>query len=148
MSKYPPATREDHDDFCTVEGWVLVRGASGMPVTHHRTYELTLTDGRILRTRISRPVDRTQYRPSLWAHVLRDQLEVTADEFWTCVRDGVVPRRSRSVQRDAQSLPLYVVEGLIKKGLSAREIASMSEDEAIEHLHSMWSQEPGPSGPE
>lgn len=125
-----------------------MRGASGIPVTHHRTYELTLTDGRILRTRISRPVDRTQYRPSLWAHVLRDQLEVTADEFWTCVRDGVVPRRSRSVQRDAQSLPLYVVEGLIKKGLSAREIASMSEDEAIEHLHSMWSQEPGPSGPE
>ncbi|MDO5618095.1 cytotoxic translational repressor of toxin-antitoxin stability system [Kocuria sp.] len=138
MSKYPLATREDHDDFCITEGWVLVRGATGKPVAHHRTYELSLHDGRILRTRISRPVDRTQYRPSLWTHVLRDQLEVTAHEFWACAREHVVPSRSRPVQRDSPSLPLYVVDGLSKGGLSARDIASMTEEEAVERLHAMW----------
>lgn len=96
MSKHPQAARADHDDFCTTENWALVRGATGKPVARHRTYELALPDGRILRTRISRPVDRTQYRDSVWSHILRTQLQVTADEFWECVTDEVLPQRSRS----------------------------------------------------
>ena len=55
MSKHPRATREDHDDFCTTEGWILVRGATGKPVQHHRTYELALPDGSILRSRPTTP---------------------------------------------------------------------------------------------
>lgn len=38
---------------------------------HHRTDEHTLWDGRILRTSISRPVDRTEYGASMWAHIGR-----------------------------------------------------------------------------
>ena len=65
VSKYPAATREDHDDFCVAEKWQLVRGASGQPVRPHRTYELACWDGQILRTRISRPVDRSTGRRTL-----------------------------------------------------------------------------------
>lgn len=141
MSKHPRATREDHDDFCTTEGWALVRGATGKPVAHHRTYELALLDGRILRTRISRPVDRTQYRDSMWPHILRAQLEVTADEFWECVTDKILPQRSRQATSPRKSLPLYLVEGLARHGLSLKEIGAMSEDEAKARLHKIWSEQ-------
>jgi hypothetical protein len=141
VSKHPTATREDHDDFCTTEGWTLVRGATGKPVAHHRTYELTLIDGRILRTRISRPVDRTQYRESMWSHILRTQLQVTADEFWECVTDKVLPQRSRPTNPPRKSLPLYLVEGLTRHGISLQEISAMTEEEATERLHQMWSEQ-------
>lgn len=135
MSKHAPASREDHDDFCTTEEWVLVRGATGKPVTHHRTYELPLDDGGILRTRISRPVDRTQYRRSMWSHILRTQLEVTDSEFWECVEEKILPRRSRRPSEPSRSLPLHVAEGLARHGLSPEEIGAMTEEEATEQLH-------------
>lgn len=140
MSKHPKATREDHDDFCTTEGWALARGATGKPVTHHRTYELALPDGSVLRTRISRPVDRTQYRDSMWSHILRTQLHVTVDEFWECVTDKVLPQRSRPAIPPRKSLPLYLVEGLSRHGVPAQEISAMTEEEAKERLHQLWSE--------
>lgn len=140
MSKHPKATREDHDDFCATEGWTLVRGATGKPVAHHRTYELALPDGRILRTRISRPVDRTQYRDSMWSHILRTQLQVTTDEFWDCVTNKILPQRSRPAAPPRKSLPLYLVDGLSRHGVPAQEISAMTEDEAKERLHQIWNE--------
>jgi len=139
VSKHPKATREDHDDFGTTEGWDLVRGATGKPVQHHRTYELALPDGSILRTRISRPMDRTQYRDSMWSHILRTQLQVTSDEFWECVTDKSLPQRSRPTTPPRKSLPLYLVEGLARQGLPPQEISAMTEEEATERLHRLWS---------
>ena len=89
--------RADHDRFCQVEGWRRVRDARGRTDTHHITYELELPDGRTLRTPVSHPPDRTDYGPSLFAHILRDQLAVTEKEFWACVRDGTVPNRGGPV---------------------------------------------------
>lgn len=79
-----------YNDFCTAERWHLVRGAAGKPVTHHRTYELTLWDGRVLRTRISKPVDASTYGASMFRRDLRrcgvgrrlDQRK-TRTERWT-----------------------------------------------------------------
>lgn len=141
MSRHPRASREDHDDFCSTEGWALVRGATGKPVAHHRTYELGLPDGRILRTRISRPVDRTQYRDSMWTHIMRDQLQITADEFWECVTDKVLPQRSRPAASPRTSLPLYLVEGLSRRGVSPQEIRAMTEEDATERLHQLWGEQ-------
>src|SRR5256885_17060814 len=93
MTSWPPPTRKDHETFCEVEEWRRVRDARGRPGTHHVTYELDLVDGRILRTRISHPVDRSGYGPSMWKHILRDQLDVDEPSFWACVQDGVKPDR-------------------------------------------------------
>lgn len=121
--KHPVPTREDHDDFCTNEKWQLVRGASGKPVTHHRTYELALWDDRILRTRISRPIDRTGYSARMWSHILREQLDVSADEFWLCARKGVVPDRGRPETAPPRSaVPLYLVRELTRLGVPEREV--------------------------
>lgn len=139
MSKYPAASRSDHDSFCVREGWSLVRGASGQPGTHHRTYELVLDDGRILRTRISKPVSKDTYARSTWAHILRNQLDVTADEFWACAKSGQIPvRGKRSLPQT--SLPLYLVNVLTDDvGMSPSEISNLELSEAEQVVAAHWS---------
>jgi hypothetical protein len=137
--KRPPATREHHDRFCETEEWVLVRGASGKPVTHHRTYELTLWDGRILRTRISRPVDRSEYAASMWSHILRTQLEVVHDVFWACVLEGVRPDRGEPQPLPPRrSVPLYLRDALRDQGVSDDDILGLDAAGAAELLARMY----------
>ncbi|MDF1488840.1 hypothetical protein [Tessaracoccus caeni] len=129
--KHPAATREDHDRFCEIEGWVLTRGATGRPVQHHRTYELALWDGRILRTRISRPVDRTEYGASMWSHILRNQLDVTATEFWACVKHKTLPDRGGApAPAVKKAVPLYLLRALRDLGVPEQEILTLGAADA------------------
>ncbi|MEU7916564.1 cytotoxic translational repressor of toxin-antitoxin stability system [Microbispora bryophytorum] len=138
---WPQPTREDHERFCKAEGWRRIRDARGRTGTHHVTYELDLPAGGILRTRISHPPDRTTYGPSLWAHVLRDQLQVSEEEFWDCVRDGVVPDRG-GPQAPPEALPADLVHLLIHRvGLTDAEVARMSKDQALARLQRYWTAE-------
>ena len=135
---WPQPTRQDHEKFCSIEGWTRVRDARGRTGTHHLIYELHLPDGRILRTRISHPPDRSTYGPSIWRHILRDQLDVAEDEFWACVRDGVKPDRGLP-EAPAEALPADLVQLLITRvGLPESEVASMSKAQAIERLDRYW----------
>lgn len=137
---WPEPTRKRHEQFCELESWTRVRDARGWTGTHHVTYELTLTDGRILRTRISHPVDRTGYGPSIWSHILRDQLAVTEDEFWRCVLDGTPPTRGLP-EKPTESLPIDLVHLLIHRvGLSESEVAGMNKATAIARLQQFWTQ--------
>jgi hypothetical protein len=140
---WPAPTRGDHETFCAAEGWERVRDSQGRTGTHHVTYELHLHDGRILRTRISHPPDRTTYGKSIWAHILRDQLDVTEAEFWACVQDKVKPDRGEP-RVPAEALPADLVHLLITRaGLSDAEIAAMSKDDAIARMQAYWSTPPG-----
>lgn len=129
--KRPPATRTDHEAFCTTEGWTERKRATGKRGTHHVNYELPLPDGRILYTRISHPVDRTDYGPSIWSHILRDQLEVTADEFWNCVSNQVLPDRGQA-QPVAEAIPVGVIRTLTQEAhIPEAEVRAMTKTEAI-----------------
>lgn len=135
---WPQPTRQDHNKFCDIEGWTPVRDARGRTGTHHVTYELDLPDGRVLRTRISHPVDRGTYGSSLWSHVLRDQLLVSEEEFWACVRDGIKPDRGLP-ERPAKALPADLVHLLIARvALAESEVAAMNKAEAVERLNRYW----------
>lgn len=130
-----PGTRTDHERFVVREGWRQVRS------THHETYVLTLPDGRVLRTRISRPPDRTTYGARLWAHVLRDQLQVTEQEFWACVRDGALPDRRPDPRPDAPdtAIPFEVADLLVGRvGLRREDLIGMTRDDAIARLNAYW----------
>jgi hypothetical protein len=115
-----------------------VRDARGRTGTHHVTYELELPDGRVLRTRISHPPDRTDYGPGLWRHILRDQLQVDEPTFWACVQDGVPP--DRGVPRaPAGALPAELVHLLITRvGLPEHEVAAMTKADAVARLQHYW----------
>jgi len=132
----PTPTRADHKQFVVNEGWQQV------PSAHHETYELDLADGRVLRTRISRPPNKTTYGARMWAHILRDQLDVTADEFWACVRDGVAPNRTSEdvVEEVDDAIPVDVVNLLVGRvGLTRRDLVGMTREEAIARLNEHWS---------
>ena len=135
---WPVPTRRDHDRFCRVEGWTPVRDATGRSGTHHVTFELALPDGRVLRTRISHPPNRTNYGAGLWAHILRDQLAVDDASFWAAVRDGIAPSRgARTIP--AETLPAELALLLVNRvGLSREEIAEMTRADAIERLNRYW----------
>lgn len=137
---WPQPTRQDHEKFCRIEGWERVRDARGRTGTHHVTYELMLKDGRILRTRISHPVDRSTYGPSIWRHILRDQLHVSEAEFWACVRDATKPDRGEP-QIPAQALPADLVYLLVNRvGLAESEVATMNTDQAVARLQRHWAE--------
>jgi hypothetical protein len=136
---FPEPTRKDHQAFCLNEGWTQVRNARGKS-GHHVTFELTLPDGRVLRTRISHPPNRQTYGQSMWAHILRDQLHVGEDEFWACVREKKVPQRGRA-EPTSPSIPAGVVAQLLSYGVKESEVRLMTRAEAIERLNLIWSQE-------
>lgn len=137
---WPQPTRKDHDTFCRIEQWRQVRDARERTGTHHVTYELDLPDGRILRTRVSHPVDRTDYGPRLWRHILRDQLEVDEAAFWSCVHEGVNPHRGMPAPPQ-ESLPADLVHLLISRvGLTNAEVSVMSREDAIGRLQRYWSE--------
>lgn len=134
-------SRKDHLQFCQREGWTPVRGATGKPVSHHPTFELALPDGRILRTRISHPADAPeQYSANLWTFILKDQLDVTEDEFWDCVRDKKLPERGRVAPPARPALSLGMVSQLLANGATREQIAGMDQQSAQAYLAEVWSQ--------
>jgi len=137
---WPEPTRERHEQFCKTEEWERVRDARGRTGTHHITYELAIPDGRILRTRVSHPVDRTRYGSSLWAHILRDQLDVTEGVFWACVLDGRLPDRGTPAA-PREALPAQLVYLLLNQvGLTEEQVAEMDKSQAIERLNQFWTE--------
>ena len=135
---YPAPTRRDHLHFCEVEGWNIVGSGASKRSTHHETYELMLPNGSILRTRISRPPDRTGYGAALWSHILRDQLQISPDEFWQCVRTGVAPDRGEPPAPD-RAIPADLVYLLKSRvGLTDEQLAGMSRQAAIERAQQYW----------
>ncbi|MGO1543622.1 MAG: cytotoxic translational repressor of toxin-antitoxin stability system [Gulosibacter sp.] len=113
------------------EGWELIRGARGKPVTHHVTFTLLLPSGDRLRTRISRPVNGDTYGARLFADILREQLQVTKAEFWQCVRQGVAPNRGApSQQLPKNALPLKLTVELTRLGVDAATLATLDTQSA------------------
>lgn len=101
---------------------------------------MDLPDGRILRTRISHPPDRTAHGPSIWARILRDQLCVSEREFWACVRKGAQPDRGVP-EVPAKALPTDMVYLLISRvGLSEADVASMTKEQAVARLDVYWAE--------
>ncbi|MGW5878649.1 hypothetical protein ACWFMI_19070 [Nocardiopsis terrae] len=87
---------------------------------------------------MSWPVDRTDYGRGMWAHILRDQLDVDEATFWACARDGVLPDRGVPPP-PSEALPAELVYLLISKlGLDETEIAGMSKEEAVGRLQRHW----------
>ena len=132
-------TRADHERFCRVEGWTRARDAQGKTGTHHITYELALPDGRILRHTHLAPPSRVAYGRGIWAHALRDQLDVDDATFRACVRDAKRPSRGAR-PAPAEALPAELVALLTRRvGLAEHEVAAMTKEEAVARLNQYWS---------
>ena len=74
------ATRKDHRNYC-------LNGDDADPTPWQGRSSLHFElPSRRPRTAHSSPIHRTSaYGPRMWEHILREQLQVSEDEFWACV---------------------------------------------------------------
>jgi hypothetical protein len=126
-------TYQEHRRFVEVEGWQDKDKASLKRKGDHHRYTLTLANGDMLYTRVSH--GRGQYRnPGMFAHILRDELRVSEEDFWRCVDDGVSPPRPEPATPTPpkEALDAKLARNLIRKvGLTQAQVAAMSEGEAV-----------------
>ena len=136
-------TCADHEAFCRADGWEPKRDARGRAgAGDHVRYRLRLSDGRVLSTKISRPVDGTTYGEDLWRTILREQLQVTEEQFWACVNEGARPEREIPSEPSlAETIPANVVHVLQVNGLTDAEITVLGRDGAIKRAQAIWSGE-------
>ena len=130
-----PLSHSDHRRFVETEHWEHKGTARAAQRTgdHHR-YTLVLATGEVLYTRVSHGSGQIG-DPGLVASILREQLRVSEDDFYRCVRDGVLPPRPQppTADRPTESIDGKLMRNLVRKvGLNAEEIAVMTKAEAVQ----------------
>ena len=69
----------------------------------------------------------------MWSHILKQQLEVTQEQFWKCVRDKTLPDRGfEPLTAPPQSLPLFLLRELMRLGVSEADALKLTPAEAVE----------------
>ena len=74
-----PPKFKDLKKYCDKDDWILARD------TDHFHYEKTLSDGTILKTKISHATHK-EIPKHLWKHILSKQLQITEEEFWKKIK--------------------------------------------------------------
>jgi hypothetical protein len=86
-------------------------------------------------------VDRTVYGAGMWGHILRDQLDVSENEFWDCVLDVRLPDRGAAPTVPKEALPADVVYLLIHRvGLAEGAVAALTKEDAVARLQRYWTE--------
>jgi hypothetical protein len=119
--------------FVAVEGWEDRDRASHRKTGDHHRYVFTTPTGERLMTRVSHSTGQIGDR-DLFAHILRDQLQVDAGQFWAAVDHSVAPTRPQpeGPAVDGPSLDAKLVRNLLTKvRVPPAELAAMSAEEAV-----------------
>lgn len=119
-------TLDDHRRFCEVDGWRRRARPS-----KHEVWDKGLSDGRVLRTVISK--GRGQYQKHTFARILK-QLEVGEQEFWDAVERRRPPQRpSDEAPRPGRghTIPAALAYRLERElGYTPERLRGMTADEA------------------
>jgi hypothetical protein len=91
-------------------------------------------------TRRSHSPGRIDLGTAAFAHILKDQLDVTRDEFWACVDHRKIPDRGSVPSVPDESIPVDLVYALIYTvGVPEDEVHTMSRVDAIARMEQFWS---------
>ncbi len=129
-----PLSHSDHRKFVDTEGWIK-KGTTrlGAKSGDHFRYSIKLNTGEVLATRVSHGSGSIE-DADLVAKILRSQLQVTEEDFYRCVNDGVLPPRP-SLQLPPpppDALDGKLVRNLITKvGMTQSQVALLTREEAI-----------------
>lgn len=129
-----PLPHRAHLMFVETEGWTEKRRSGKKKQGDHRRFHLELATGDVLYTRVSHGAGAIN-DPNLVAAILREQLQVTEDDFWACVDDGTLPPRP-SAEPEAPAGPAVdakLMRNLVRKvGLSPDELEGMTQERAVQ----------------
>jgi len=126
------ATFGDLKTYVENDGWTEERNRARRraKVGDHWRYSKEQPDGSTLRTKVSHSV-RDEIGPSLFGHILRDQLHVDEATFWAVVHGRTKPEEPPPPAPTA--IPGWLVERLIVTvGLPEDEVRSMGAEDAWE----------------
>lgn len=119
--------------FCEQDRWDSKRR------TDHWRFTKKMPDGTLARTKVSFGAGQLN-DPKLFAAILREQLRVSADEFWRVVdRGGPAIRRLPITPEMPAELPAWLVGQLMKEGAKTDVLKGLSEDDAKALLVSLRS---------
>jgi hypothetical protein len=128
------------EEFLKIDGWEqLAPSARGGSSQDHIFFEKLLEDGRVLVTHISHS-RKKRPSPGRFSLILRDQIEVSRNEFWAALQSGKpvarpVPLESEEVVEHEP----WVVETLARDAqMSPEEIDALSPEEAREIARDPW----------
>lgn len=131
--------------FVDNEGWQDKDKKSGRKTGDHHRYTLVLATGDVLYTRISHGSGGVD-DPALFAEILRNQLKVTKEQFWACVKDGTLPPRPCAAPAPpANAIDAKLARNLLRKvGLTSADLAGLDQARAVEVWQRYLAGEPPP----
>ena len=124
------ATFGDLKAYVERDGWILERNHARRRSTtgDHWRYSKEQPDGSTLRTKVSHSV-RDEIGPSLFGHILRDQLHVDETAFWAIVHGRTAP--DMAAPAATPLVPGWLVQCLIVTvGMSEDDVRALSEEDA------------------
>jgi hypothetical protein len=128
----------DIETFLAADGWRRTAQHGGKR-QRHIFYEKVLPDGRVLQTHVSHSAQKS-LSPGRFSAVLRNQLEVSKAEFWSCLHTGEPVVRPVSVDEAPVEHDAWVVAVLAGElHLSPDDIARLTVEEARRIVHEHWS---------
>ncbi|MGH2878597.1 MAG: hypothetical protein ACRDK4_03185 [Solirubrobacteraceae bacterium] len=126
--------------FLKIDGWTRLPAASrGGASQDHIFYEKLLAGGELLQTHISHSGSK---RPSSgrFAAIVRDQLRVSREDFWTALRNRVPVNRPSAEKATPAEHDAWVLAVLTHDLHMTREqVASLGVDQAREIVLAHWS---------
>jgi len=128
--------------FCKADQWDQSRN------TKHAVYKKVLADGTALQTESSRGKNSENIGAGLFHFILRVEIQVSEDEFWTAIRTG--EPASRPAHPAPRPMPPKPSAGLVFQlrqhlRLTDEEISELSKNEAVEMLNEYFSRASGES---
>lgn len=136
------ASWDEIADFLAIDGWRKIEANErGGKRSRHIFYEKTLDDGRALQTHISKSGQKRP-SPGRFGSILREQIEVSRQEFWDALKSGQPVDRPVGLDPDESvEHEGWVIEILVGQlHMSAGDIEQLSPDEAKERVYEFWQQ--------
>ena len=133
MTPSHPAPTWGHiDAFCAADGWDQVRE------TDHVHWEKVLPTGETLQTHRSMAANKP-IRSNIFGVILREQLRVNREQFWTAIETGTPVDRPVKLEEAPPEYQAWVVFSLAKFGYDEDRVRQMTPEEAEALLQELWS---------
>jgi hypothetical protein len=133
VTSYPSPEWGHIDAFCEADGWDQVRMDTG-----HYFWTKALDDGTVLQTHRSMDAGK-RIAPNVFTQILRRQLQVSKDQFGEAIRTRQPVDRPTDLGDAAPEYEGWVVQQLVRSGLSEDAIRQMTPDEAKALVYEQWS---------
>jgi hypothetical protein len=128
-----PATGAELEQFCQIDGWEQIRE------TDHIFWQKVLPSGEVLQTHRSFSANKT-FSQNVFGLILRDQLRVSREAFWTALQTGEPVHRPVPVDEAPPTYPGWMIEGLLAQGVTEDQIREWTPAEAQTQLEELWAQ--------